>query len=117
MNVRRLAPKARSKTAHQRNGVKRPAGRTPACAPRCFPGARRQRVVERGVKRRPHHEGQWSLEGGLQVDRWETTGDVEAGLAFDADRLKRKRAAKAADQCVSANLGTHGRTGGYSAVA
>ena len=53
----------------------------------------------------------------LQVDYCETSGDVEAELAFDADGLKRNRAGRAADQCVGANPGTDGCTGGYSAVA
>ena len=48
----------------------------------------------------------------LQIDRREKTRNIEAALAFDADRLERKRVAGAADQCVGANTRTNGRSGG-----
>ena len=43
-------------------------------------------------------------------------GDVEAGVAFDADGLQRYRIVRAADENVCPKTHAHGRAGGHAAI-
>jgi len=67
--------------------------------PRHKAGLPVKRLENRLSRRAPH----WAFRGDeVQADRANARRDIQAGIAFDAERLKRDRAVEPADQRVRA---------------